>query len=165
MSTKPHVTAEELASLKEAFSLYDRDRDGVITASELAAILKSLGIRDNEDSNGLDDKKIDFDEFVVIMSKHAPPPPPRLRKWNTQPSMSVKKQLSYHEDDELVQVFQAFDKNKDGLISEQELREMMKRLGEEVSAIEIKNMMEDADTNRDGYIDLAEFKRLMPHID
>ncbi|KAG0171888.1 calmodulin-like 3 [Apophysomyces sp. BC1034] len=162
MNASQNVTPEELATLKEAFSLYDRNGDGVITVAELSAILKSLGIKDNQYAKANGDKKIDFNEFAAIMSKHAPPAAPSLRQWKTHPSLSAKRQLSYHQDDELVQVFQAFDKNKDGLISQQELTDVMRGLGERLTEVEIKNMMEDADTNRDGYIDLTEFKKLMP---
>ena len=33
-----HLTSEQMESFKEAFSLFDRDRDGVINRDELAKV-------------------------------------------------------------------------------------------------------------------------------
>merc|ERR1711879_480217 len=69
------LTKDQLASYKEAFALFDKDGNGVITASELGAIMRSLGQQPTEsevqdilnevdaDSSG----SISFDEFVKMM--------------------------------------------------------------------------------------------------
>ncbi|KAI9488166.1 hypothetical protein BDB00DRAFT_62262 [Zychaea mexicana] len=72
------------------------------------------------------------------------------------------KRISFYDDMELVQCFQAFDKNRDGLISKKELEDVMISLGEHLTLHEIKAMMDDADTNGDGFIDFDEFKNLLP---
>lgn len=148
-----------------AFKLYDRDGDGGITASEFGSILKSLNVATHPkeiesivasvDSNK--DGSIDFDEFVVAMTKHMPGQP-RQRQCRRGSSARV----SFHEDDELLQCFQAFDKNNDGYISQKELEEVMSRLGENLTPQEIVDMMTEADTNKDGQIDFKEFKKLWP---
>ena len=70
--------------------------------------------------------------------------------------------MSFYEDEELKQCFHAFDKNGDGYISINELEEVMSRLGEKLSQQDLKDMMDDADANKDGLIDFKEFKKLMP---
>ncbi|KAK9049593.1 hypothetical protein SSX86_016311 [Deinandra increscens subsp. villosa] len=53
-------------------------------------------------------------------------------------------------------IFGAFDANKDGKISSAELGESLKKLGS-VSAEEVQTMMEELDTDGDGFISYEEF--------
>lgn len=98
------------------------------------------------------------------MARHLPlsqkQPPPKSRTY--PPSLNDSKHISVHEEDELLECFRAFDKNNDGFISRQELEEVMSRLGENLSPQEISDMMNEADTNKDGQIDFKEFKKLIP---
>lgn len=104
-------------------------------------------------------------------------PDTTLKKWKTYPNgingardnknsggKDYTRRMSRHETDELRLCFERFDKNGDGQISLEELREVMKDLGENLSENELKDMMNDADTNRDAHIDFQEFKALMPNF-
>lgn len=62
--------------------------------------------------------------------------------------------------DGLKQIFDMFDKNGDGFITRQELEESLKNIGIFVPAKEVEEMVENLDSNRDGLIDLGEFKGL-----
>lgn len=167
-----------------AFNLYDKDKNGAINLDEFAAILKSLEIVTDEkkisslvkevDSNG--DGHIDFNEFVNAMTSllGSTEQDNSLRKWSSYPDDTVEKdskqktytrRLSRHETDELRLCFEKFDKNGDGQISITELKEVMNRLGEKLTENELKEMMNDADTNKDGCIDFEEFKALIPVSD
>ena len=55
-------------------------------------------------------------------------------------------------DREIEALFAHIDRNKDGFISEKELKDMMKGLGEKVKKKDIKKMMKVADSNKDGKI-------------
>ena len=44
-----NLTEDELSELKEAFSLFDRDGDGTISAKELGTVMRSLGQNPSED--------------------------------------------------------------------------------------------------------------------
>ncbi|XP_071686622.1 calcium-binding allergen Ole e 8-like [Rutidosis leptorrhynchoides] len=70
---------------------------------------------------------------------------------NTKPSLYLTKS------DQVKQVFNRFDVNGDGKISAVELVDVMKALGSDTSIDEIKRIMEDIDTDRDGFINLEEF--------
>lgn len=58
---------------------------------------------------------------------------------------------------EMRQVFDKIDLNKDGKISLGELQALLEALGKENPKAEAKEMMQVADTNKDGYIDFSEF--------
>lgn len=173
-----------------AFVLYDTDKNGAINIQEFASIVKSLDIVTDDrkiqelvtEVDGNSDNHIDFDEFVIAMTNllgTTAEPDTKLRKWRTYPSENkgnaggkhnksnekhYTRKMSTHETDELRLCFEKFDKNGDGQISLDELKEVMKGLGENLTESELKDMMSDADTNRDGYIDFQEFKALMPNF-
>lgn len=75
LNTKGVDSDEVLASLKDAFSVYDIDGNGSISAEELHEVLRSLGddcsiaecqkMISGVDANG--DGMISFDEFKVMM--------------------------------------------------------------------------------------------------
>ncbi|KAF8404169.1 hypothetical protein HHK36_009049 [Tetracentron sinense] len=57
----------------------------------------------------------------------------------------------------LMEVFKAFDADNDGSITAAELRGIMESLGYSTSAQEVKAMMREGDTDRDGLLSLDEF--------
>ncbi|KAF8370115.1 hypothetical protein HHK36_009048 [Tetracentron sinense] len=57
----------------------------------------------------------------------------------------------------LVEVFRAFDADNDGSITAAELRGIMGSLGYSTSEQEVKAMMQEGDTNKDGLLSLDEF--------
>lgn len=61
---------------------------------------------------------------------------------------------------EMKRVFDLFDQNKDGHISEEELQLYMRRLGFELSDQKVRNMVGTVDKNRDEVVDFEEFLSL-----
>ena len=82
---------------------------------------------------------IDYEEFIEMMVKRE----------------------DDEETDDIAQAFKVFDIDMDGLISAGEIRETMSNLGEDLSEVEVKAMVEEADMNGDGLIDFKEFASLM----
>ena len=62
--------------------------------------------------------------------------------------------------DQLQKVFNQFDANKDGKISITELGNELKALGSTYTEEGLKRVMEDIDTDQDGFINLSEFSSL-----
>lgn len=64
-------------------------------------------------------------------------------------------------DADLRHVFEMFDKNKDGKISSEELGCVLRTLGHEHTAKEVEDMIKNADTNENGYVEFDEFMTMM----
>ena len=62
---------------------------------------------------------------------------------------------------ELQDVFDQFDKDKDGKISSNELENAMQSMGQNPTVEEVQEMMKEVDLNQDGKIDFDEFMTLM----
>ncbi|EAY10911.1 hypothetical protein TVAG_259960 [Trichomonas vaginalis G3] len=63
-------------------------------------------------------------------------------------------------EDELREAFRVFDRDTDGFITPNELRSLLISLGLDSSAEVVRRMINEADKNRDGKIDYAEFRAL-----
>jgi calmodulin len=148
MAEDLNLTPEQIAEFREAFNIFDKDGDGRITAKELGTVMRSLGQNPSEaelqdmvnevdiDGNGT----IEFDEFLYMMSR-------QMREGDTEA--------------EIIDAFRVFDKDGDGKITAAELTHIMKNLGEPLTQEEVDEMIAQADTNKDGIIDYAEFVHLM----
>merc|ERR1712071_468487 len=146
---KHGLSEDEVSDLKEAFSMFDIDGDGTITIIELREVMKSLGQNPTEkelkqmirsvDADG--NNEIDFDEFLILMSS--------------------KKPSSDDPDKELRDAFAVFDDDNSGSISREELKKLMKNLGQSLSDGELDAMMDEVDTDGNGEIDFNEFKSMM----
>ncbi|XP_010634101.1 calcium-binding protein 2 isoform X3 [Fukomys damarensis] len=141
---------EEIEELQVAFQEFDRDRDGYIGYQELGACMRTLGYMPTEMelieiSQQISGGKVDFEDFVELMG-------PKLLA-ETADMIGVR---------ELRDAFREFDTNRDGCISEGELRAALKvLLGERLSQREVDEILQDIDLNGDGLVDFEEFVRMM----
>ncbi|CAO3614746.1 unnamed protein product [Cunninghamella echinulata] len=141
---------EQIAELKDAFQLFDKDNNGYIDVSELGAVMKSLQMNPTEaelkdmineadaDGNGT----MDFNEFLWLMAK---------KQSSTDADMAQ----------ELKEAFKVFDKDNNGFISASELRHVMTSVGENLSSQELEEMIREADVDGDGQINYKEFVKMM----
>jgi calmodulin len=139
---------EKLKEYKEAFEMFDRDRNGLINGKELGNVLRSLGHEPTEaDLNALieeqdsdKDGKIEFNEFLQIMLKYA---------------------KDTDIEDELIEAFKIFDKEGNGLIPSSEFKHIMLTLGERLSDDEVEEMIKEADYRGEGFINYHEFVKIL----
>lgn len=142
------IPETRMKEYRDAFEMFDKDKDGTITARELSNVLRSLNQDPTEqelqeiiaeldyDGNG----KIDFDEFVTLMNR-------KSKETDTE--------------EEVINAFRVFDKDGQGLISSSELRHIMTTLGDKLTEEEVDEMIREADIDGDGYINYEEFVRIM----
>ncbi|KAK8789382.1 hypothetical protein WA538_001159 [Blastocystis sp. DL] len=142
------LTEEQKKEYTQAFEVFDKNKDGMISRQELKTIMRSLGQNPTEDDieemllnvDRDKDGQISYDEFMKIISQ----------------------QIKASEDvDEMAEAFAVFDVDKDGYITKSELHQVMNRLGENLTDEQLDAMIKEADTDGDGKINIAEFRLLM----
>jgi len=142
------ISASKIKEYREAFDMFDRDRDGSISSKELTMVMKNL-IRDISDAevkkmieevdidgNGI----IDFDEFVMMMNR-------RNKETDAE--------------EEVINAFRVFDDDYDGVISTSELKQILTNLGDKLTEDEVNAMIAEADIDGNGFIHYEEFVRTM----
>jgi len=139
------LTERKISIFREAFEAFDKDRDGYLTIKEISAIVKEIGqpptegeIKDmiNEvdvDGNGT----VEFIEFITLMAR-------KMRDADT-----LKEDLK--------EIFDAFDMDKSGAIEHDELKKVMRSIGENVSDEDIADMIKEADEDGNDAINFEEF--------
>jgi calmodulin len=139
---------KRIKEVKEAFEVFDKNNDGFITLKELSTVMRSSGynytLLELQDMMKFYDKDesgtIDYKEFEHLM---------------------IKKNKQYDEEIELIETFKAFDRNCDGRISAQELKDVFEIIGKELTSKEIDELISQCDIDEDGEIDFEEFVELM----
>ncbi|CAL9737594.1 calmodulin [Monosporozyma servazzii] len=142
-----NLTEEQIAEFKEAFALFDKDNNGYISSSELATVMRSLGLSPSEAEvadlmNEIDvdgNHKIEFSEFLALMSR-------QLKSTDSE--------------QELLEAFKVFDKNGDGLISAAELKHVLTSIGEKLTDAEVDDMLKEV-SDGSGEIDIQQFAALL----
>ena len=147
---KNGLTEDEVLEIKEAFDLFDSDKSGEIDTSELKQALNNLGIDAKNQTlqnmiNDIDKNAsgtIDFDEFIEMMTA----------------KMSDKDTR-----EDLEKVFRLFigDDDKADKIELKHLRRVAKELNENMSDDELQEMINRADTDKDGKASFEEFYAIM----
>eukprot|EP00262_Sarcandra_glabra_P007138 TRINITY_DN19741_c0_g1_i1.p1 TRINITY_DN19741_c0_g1~~TRINITY_DN19741_c0_g1_i1.p1 ORF type:complete len:172 (+),score=45.64 TRINITY_DN19741_c0_g1_i1:186-701(+) len=142
------LTQQKKQEIKEAFELFDTDGSGTIDAKELNVAMRALGFEMTEeqinqmiadvDKDG--SGAIDFDEFVHMMTA-------KIGERDTK--------------EELMKAFRIIDHDNNGKISAVDIERIAKELGENFTLGEIREMIEEADRNNDGEVDIDEFFRMM----
>lgn len=142
------VPDSRLKEYRDAFELFDKDKDGTITAKELANVMKSLNQDPSEqelnemiaevdiDGNG----NINFQEYLSLMAR-------RMRDGDLEKEMQ--------------QVFRLFDRDGNGLIGASELKALMIGIGEKITDEEVEDMIREADKDGDRFISYQEFKDII----
>lgn len=116
------------------FTVFDKNGDGYISASELNDLLHSIGKAPTERALKAMIKKVDkdgdgyinFSEFLTLMAR---------RKGTVS---------------EFVGAFKVFDKDNSGKISANEFREVFNSMGRSMSDEDIEILINEADLNGDG---------------
>ena len=143
------ISPELKKQYQDAFEMLDKDKDGTITAKELANVMETLtGEKPSLDEiNSMikevdlnNDGKIELEEFITLMMKNSP---------DTQ------------QEEEVINAFRVFDKEGNGLIQTDELKHIMMTIGDKMTEDEADEMIHEADIDGDGTINYEEFVRMM----
>ncbi|EDW92756.1 calmodulin-2/4 [Drosophila yakuba] len=138
------LSNDDLQDICEAFALCDPQKTGRIGADDLGTVMRALGQNHTESeiyrySEGLEGDVngfIELADFIELMTK-------------------IYKLMSHV--DYLKAAYNAFDSDKDGLISYTELRHVFANVGEKISDEEFDDVFRQADTDGDGVINFRDF--------
>jgi Ca2+-binding EF-hand superfamily protein len=150
---------------KKVFATFDKNGDGFITKQELKESLKNIRILVTEkeveemvlkvDANG--DGLIEFDEFCVLCEA-------MVGQEGTSELGDGSEGIGKEGvEEDLKEAFGVFDKDKDGLISVEELGLVLCSLGlkEGKKVEDCKEMIRKVDMDGDGMVNYDEFKMMM----
>merc|ERR1711868_95837 len=138
---KGGLTEEQMDEIREAFNLFDGDQSGAIDVRELKAAMRALGfeVKNEElkkmvsdvdnDGNGT----IEFAEFLEMMTG----------------KMGEKDSR-----EDIEKVFKLFDDDSTNKISFRNLARVAEELGENIDDEELQDMINQADRDGDGEINL-----------
>ena len=139
---------EKLKECKIVFDLFDKDKDGLSPTKELGNLMRILGaapsnieletIIQNLESNN--HKLISFEKFIVIFQK----------KLESQDS-----------EEDIINEFRKLDKDNNGTISENDLRNLMSNYDNPLSDEEIEEIIQEANVDSNGNIDYINFTKIL----
>ena len=143
------LSEEMISEFKEIFSLFDTSGDSTIAAKNLKEVLICLGqtltqeeldeLMYEHEIDATGDGRVGFVEFLNLMGR----------------KMKETKEV-----DRMREIFNVFDKNKDGFISASEIQCVMTSLGETLTEDEINEMVKEADRDLDSHISFEDFSQV-----
>uniref|UniRef100_A0A804K260 non-specific serine/threonine protein kinase n=1 Tax=Musa acuminata subsp. malaccensis TaxID=214687 RepID=A0A804K260_MUSAM len=142
-----HLSTEEVEDIKEMFRMMDTDNDGIVSHDELKAGLAKFGshlvesevqmLIEAVDTNGKG--TLDYGEFVAV-------------------SLHLQRMAN---DEHLRRAFSYFDKDGNGFIEPEELREALAEDGAPDSTDVADDILKEVDSDKDGRISYDEFVAMM----
>ncbi|KAM0754898.1 EF-hand [Meredithblackwellia eburnea MCA 4105] len=141
------LSPDQAAEIREAFELFDMDKDGRIDYHELKVAMRALGfdlkkaevLKILRDASG-DQTFINFEQFHRTMEQMI---------------------LDRDPMEELRRAFKLFDDDNTGRISVRNLKKVARDLGESLGDEELKAMIDEFDLDGDGEISEQEFINIM----
>lgn len=142
------VSEEQKKELKEIFDLYDQNKDGKVSVPELVLVFENMGQEPNDSElrdllkkiEKDENSEITLDDFFEIM---------RIRMCPEDVDAQIRR------------AFLEFDKNRDGYINVEELKAIMKSIGESLNDEDLLNMINYGSSKKDGQIDIDDFFRII----
>ncbi|KAF9258249.1 Ca2+-binding EF-hand superfamily protein [Marasmius fiardii PR-910] len=146
--TRPELTEDQKQEIKEAFELFDTDKDGRVDYHELKVAMRALGfdlkkaevlklLRDNDKTG---QGFMNFEDFAMAMSERI---------------------LARDPNEEIRRAFHLFDDDNTGKISLKNLRRVAKEIGDRLEEDELQAMIDEFDLDQDGEINEQEFFAIM----
>lgn len=138
------VSREEMQKI---FNQFDANKDGKISLTELATVLKSMGssYKEEELVRVMEDLDTDKDGFIS------------LSEFET----ICRTSSGAAGEAELRDAFDLYDQDKNGLISAEELNLVLNRLGIKCSVDGCVAMIKPVDADGDGNVNFEEFRSMM----
>jgi len=148
----------QIQQFKEAFSLIDQDRDGLVGERDLKDTFASLGIAPSAEmmeelltsrpggpgsppsSEDPRDRGVNFAMFLTMMSEHL---------------------FEFDAEAELLEAFSSFDESDSGMVKCDEMRKWLSETGDRMSQAEIDRLLKGPFTDRQGNFNYKEWVKVL----
>jgi len=141
----------QTAALKQAFESFDTSGEGAIGIETIGNILRMMGVKmkeadlkeavDDVDDDG--SGMLEFEEFTELAAKFL----------IEEDEEELKKELK--------EAFRIYDKDGQGFITNDVLREILKEIDPKLSESDLDGIIEEVDEDGSGTMDLDEFMEMM----
>ncbi|XP_042557368.1 calmodulin-like [Dipodomys spectabilis] len=145
----PVLTETQMAQLKKAFSLFDKDGAGVIKTRDVGTLLRSLGQNPTEA------------EVQDLLGQVDPDGQGTVALPVLAAVMASRGSVAVESKEEIREAFRVFDKDGSGFVSAAELRQVLTTLGEKLTDLEVDEMIREADIDGNGLLNYEEFVQMM----
>ncbi|AXA48879.1 centrin-3 [Malassezia restricta] len=142
------LSEDQRQEIREAFDLFDTDKDGAIDYHELKVAMRALGF---------DLKKAE----VLDILRENDPSGTGLLDWPAFNRLMTERIAARDPREEILRAFALFDEDHTGKISLRNLKRVAKELGESLDDEELQAMIDEFDLDQDGEIDEQEFLQIM----
>ncbi|CAG9585215.1 unnamed protein product [Danaus chrysippus] len=151
--SREDLPKEQINILKKAFEAFDHEKKGCIGTVMVGTILTMLGHQITDDYLQEIIKEVDvdgsgeleFEEFVTLASR-----------FMVEEDAEAMQQ-------ELKEAFRLYDKEGNGYITTQVLREILRELDDKISAEELDMMIEEIDSDGSGTVDFDGKVKFITH--
>jgi len=157
------MNKDQLEMLKKAFGMFDQKKTGCIEVNKVAAILNTMGQQfDDDELRTLCDSKAKGEGLVTDCDSKA-----KDGKLDFDSFVSVASNFLQEEEDseamlqELKEAFRLYDKEGNGYITTQVLKEILKALDDKLTPEELDGIVEEVDSDGSGTLDFDEFMEMM----
>jgi len=151
-SSQTGLDVEQIDALKNGFDGFDKDNTGLISATGMQMIFKMIGVSVQkavleeavtEHGFDMESAKIDFLAFCHISAKF----------------MTEEDEEGLR--DELKEAFRIYDRDGQGFITTDVLKEILREIDSELTEEDLDNIIEEVDEDGSGTLDFDEFQGMM----
>lgn len=139
------LSPQELHEYQEAFGFYDRDRDGLISISEVGQIMRAVGLYPSEaelqEIAKSGRNKFNFNEFLNLASKNI-----------------IDNKIS---ETKMREAFKVFDNFGTGQVNLLQMKSALQNLGEKLRDEELDEILREVDIDADGNCNYEELVQML----
>merc|ERR1711872_663011 len=145
------LNEDQVSALRKAFDSFDTEKLGHITVDTVSTILRMMGLKVSEKAlqeivDEIDEDgsgELEFEEFCILSAKFL----------IEEDEESLK--------EELKEAFRIYDKEGNGYITTQVLKEILRELDNRLSEEDIEGIVDEVDEDGSGTLDFDEFHQMM----
>jgi len=145
------MDSDQTETMKKVFAMFDQAKSGFVATDKFSNILNQLGSTFDEDELSSKIKEVDtagegkvnFEQFCSIVM------------------CFMEEEDDEAMNEELKEAFRLYDKNGEGFITTQVLKEILKELDPKLSGDDLNSIVEEVDEDGSGTVDFDEFMEMM----